>query len=143
PFGRSTLLPPPRKWCGTPACFSRRTSSGRVSCLRTIRRSDVPPIPREVFSASETPALCSTPRAVISPINLESLMRMMQRNPRTQENGQLARRTAHIARPNGKDGVAGPHGPEQFFDALLHGTPEYDILVSSGANGIRQPLSGN
>ena len=68
-------------------------------------------MPREVFSEKDTPILCSTPSAPTAEISLESLIRMTQRHPRAQQNGKLARSTAHIACPDGKDGVARTSGP--------------------------------
>src|ERR1700722_3873427 len=143
PSGKRTLLPPPRKRCGTPFCFSKAINSGRDSCLRTIRTSEAPPISSEVFAASDTPGLWSMPSAAIAAINLGSLIRMIQGHSCAQQNCQHARRAAHVARADREDRVSRPHGAKQFLDALLHGAVKDDVFVAGGANRLRKSISGN
>src|SRR5215472_13393790 len=106
-------------------------------------RSLVPPMPREVTSASRTSWRKATESSARAARTRGSLMRMRRRILRSEQNHQLIAGAAHIAGAHGHDGIPRARLAKQVSDGILHGAEIEDVLVSGLANGVGQSFGGN
>src|SRR6266849_9466490 len=143
PSPTSRFEPPPRNLCGTWLASRRFRRSGRLSCFSMRSKSVVPPMPSEVRPASAVPCRTSTWISASLPTILESLMRMIGRMLRSQQNHELIARPADVARADGKDSVPGARLFQQVLDAFLHRAKIVDDFVTGLANGARQRFAGH
>src|SRR6516164_6048597 len=145
PSATSRLEPPPRNSCRMPYLSSRLSNSGIVSCLVIRKRSVVPPMPSEVFSASDAPGSTSTPNSV----SAEAIWGSSRRIPhsvvdpqlRAQQHHELSTRPAHVARPNRQNCVSGSGFAQQKLDGLLHRTVVMHVLMPRLANAVGERLA--
>src|ERR1700687_1785943 len=138
PSPTSRFEPPPRNLCGTWLASSKFRRSGRLSWLLMRSKSVVPPMPSEVRSASAVLSRSSTWISANLATILGSLMRMMRRMLRSQQNHEFIARPADVARADSKDSVPGTRLFQQVLDAFLHRTKIVDVLVPGFANGARK-----
>src|SRR5262249_51158970 len=143
PSPTSRFEPPPRNLCGTPRESSTFRRSGIASCFLIRSRSVVPPMPKEVRSASAEPGRNSTPSSGSASTILGSSMRMVGWVLRADQHHELVAGAADVARPNREDGTSRAGLAQQELDAFLHRMDIGDILVSSLANRIRERLAGD
>src|SRR6266850_5168504 len=101
-------------------------------------RSVVPPMPSEVRPARAVPCRSSTWISASLATIMGSLMRIMRRMLRSQQNHEFIARPADVARADGKDGVPGTRLFQQVLDAFLHRAKIVDVLVTGFANGARK-----
>src|SRR5258706_2262030 len=138
PSPTSRFEPPPRNLCGTWFASSKFRRSGRLSWLLMRSRSVVPPMPSEVRPASAALFRNSTWISASSATILGSLMRMMRRMLRSQQNHEFIACPADVARADGKDSVPGTRLFQQVLDAFLHRSKIVDVLVPGFANGAQK-----
>src|SRR6266481_6486695 len=143
PSPTNRLEPPPRKWCGTPWESSRLSRPGMASCFLMRRRSVVPPMARDVSSASEEARRSSTLNSERAATTLGSSMRMGGGVFGAKQNHQLVAGAADVAGADGQDGVEGACFAQQVLDAFLHGAGVEDILVPGFANRGGQSFAGD
>src|SRR5258708_14003404 len=147
PSTTSKFEPPPRNLCGTPCWSSNFSKLGMASCRRMRSRSVVPPIPREVSSASDTARRNSTPRSGSVARILTSSIRIS--NPvlhpkfRSEQHDQLAARAADVSSANRQDRIAGTGFAQQKLDRILHRAEILHVFVSCLANTVGQGLARN
>src|SRR5712664_4840003 len=135
--------PPPRNLCGTWLSSRSLKRHGMLSCLWMRSRSVVPPMPRYVNSAREVPWRSSTSSFASPATILGSLMRMVRRMLRSQQDHELVARTAHAACTDGQDGVTRACLLEQKADAFLHRTKIMHVLMAGLADGVSERLAGH
>src|SRR5713101_785421 len=143
PSPTSRLEPPPRKRCGTPPESSRLSRPGIDSCFLMRRRSVVPPMVRDVSSASEEARRSSTPSSERAAMILVSSMRMGSGMLGPQQNHEFVAGAADVAGTDGQDGVERTRFAQQVLDAFLHGAKVEHVFVASLANGGGQGFAGD
>src|SRR5579885_47260 len=112
-----------------PVESSNVSSSGIALCFRRRSRSVVPPMPRDVWPASDTPCRSSTPRSGSADRSLGSLRRIGDRVFRSEKDGKFTAGAADVACSYVKDRIARPRFAQQKFDALLHRAVVVDVLM--------------
>src|SRR6266849_7568039 len=139
----SRLEPPPRKRCATPWESSRLSRPGIDSCFWMRRRSVVPPMPRDVSSASDAARRSSTSSSGRAAMILGSSICMGSRVLGTEQNHEFVAGAADVAGADGQDSVEGMRFAQQVLDAFLHGAEVEDVFVASFANGRGQSFAGD
>src|SRR5712692_286890 len=134
PSPTSRLEPPPRKRCGTPWESSRLSRPGMDSCFWMRRRSVVPPMARDVSSASEALRRSSTLSSGSAAMILASSMRMGSGMLGPQQNHEFVAGAADVAGADGQDGVERTRFAQQVLDAFLHGAKVEHVFVASLVN---------
>src|SRR5882724_8114874 len=143
PSPTSKFEPPPKNLCGTWFSSRSRKRLGMLSCLLMRSRSVVPPMPSEVSSARDVPWRSST-SSVASPATiLGSLMCMVRRMLRSEENHELVARAADASCPDGQNGITGTRLLEQKADAFLHRAEIVNVFVAGFADGVAERFAGH
>src|SRR5712664_1011981 len=117
---------------------SRFRICGSPSWLLTRSKSVVPPMPSEVRPARAVPCRNSTWISASLATIVGSLMRMVRRMLRSQQNHEFIARPADVARADGKDSVPGTRLFQQILDAFLHRAKIVGVLVTGFADGARK-----
>src|SRR6266481_4064860 len=142
PSPTNRLEPPPRKRCGTPWESSRLSRPGMDSWSLMRRRSVVPPMARDVSSASEEARRSSTLSSGRAATILGSSMRMGSGVFGAEQNHELVAGAADVSSADGQDGVEGTGFAQQVLDAFLHGAEVEDVFMPGFANGCCQCFAG-
>src|SRR5712664_1673814 len=100
-------------------------------------------MPRQVNSAREVSWLSSTSSFASPATILGSLICMVRRMLRSEQDHELVARAADAACTDGQDGVTRARLLEQKADAFLHRTEIMNILMAGLADGIPERLAGH
>src|SRR5712664_3469254 len=100
-------------------------------------------MPRQVNSAREAPWRSSTSSFASPAAILGSLMRMVCRMLRSEQNHELVARAADAASTDGQDGITRARLLEQKADALLHRAEIMHVLMAGLADGVSERLAGH
>src|SRR5712664_1268834 len=100
-------------------------------------------MPRQVNSAREVSWLSSTSSFASPATILGSLMRMVCRMLRSEQDHELIARAADAACTDGQDGVTRARLFEQKADAFLHRAEIMHVLMAGHADGVSKRLAGH
>src|SRR6266850_1718986 len=143
PSPTSRFDPPPKNLCGMWFSSSSLKRHAMLSCLLMRRRSVVPPMPRQVNSAREVPWRSWASSFARPATILGSLMRMVGRMLRSEQDHELIARAADAACTDGQDGVTRARLLEQKADAFLHRSKIMHVFMAGLADGIAERFAGH